>query len=189
MKELIFKGGLTRYWWVPMLTGIFAIVIGVWCLCSPGTSLPVLACVFAVLVTIAGVANICMAITARNVLPTWGWPLALGIIELLCGIWMFTLPTGVLTLTFIYVIGIYLVFVTINSIAETCVLSSYRPGMSGWLLCFLLITLVMTIIFLAGPIAGGVAVWLYIGISFISFGIYRLMLSAKIHKINREVSF
>ena len=189
MKDLIFKGGLTKYWWVPMLTGIFSIVIGIWCLCSPTTSLPVLACVFAALVVIAGIANICLAISARKSLPTWGWPLAMGILELICGIWLFTLPADVLTVTFIYVIGIYMIFVTINSIAESCMLDSYRSGMTGWLLGFLLITLVLTIIFLAGPVAGGIAVWLYIGLSFISFGIYRLMLSAKIRSINKEISF
>ena len=189
MKDMIFKGGLTKYWWVPMLTGIFAIIIGIWCLCSPTTSLPVLAYVFTALITVAGIANICLAVTARKALPTWGWPLAMGILEIICGIWMFTLPQSVLTVTFIYVIGIYLVFAIINSIAESCMLDSYNSGMLSWLLGFLLIALVMTIIFLAGPIAGGVAVWLYIGISFICFGIYRLMLSAKIRKINREISF
>lgn len=189
MKDLIFKGGLTRYWWVPMLTGVFAIIIGIWCLCSPASSLSVLAYVFAALVTVAGIANMCLAITSRKVLPTWGWALALGILEIICGIWLFSLPQNVLTVTFIYVIGIYLIFAVINSIAESCMLNSYDSGMLGWLLAFLLITLVLTVIFLAGPIAGGVAVWLYIGISFICFGIYRLMLSAKIRKINKEISF
>lgn len=186
---MIFKGGLTKYWWVPMLTGIFAIAIGIWCLCSPVSSLPVLACVFACLITIAGIANICLAITARKALPTWGWALALGILEVIFGIWLFTLPQAVLTVTFIYAIGIYLIFATINSIAESCMLTSYDSGMLGWFLAFLLITLVLAVVFLAGPIAGGVAVWLYIGISFICFGIYRLMLSSKIRKINREISF
>ena len=189
MKDMIFKGGLTKYWWVPMLTGIFAIIIGIWCLCSPTASLPVLAYVFTALITVAGIANICLAVTARKALPTWGWPLAMGILEIICGIWMFTLPQGVLTVTFIYVIGIYLIFAIINSIAESCMLDSYNSGMLSWLLGFLLIALVLTIIFLAGPIAGGVAVWLYIGLSFISFGIFRLMLSLKIRKINKEISF
>lgn len=189
MKDIVFKGGLTKYWWVPMLTGIFAILIGIWCLCSPASSLPVLACVFSILICIAGVANICLAITARKALPTWGWALALGIIELVCGIWLLTLPEPVLTVAFIYAIGIYLIFAAINSIAEACVLDTYQSGMLGWLIGFLVITLVLTIIFMAGPIAGGVAVWLYIGLSFICFGIFRLMLSAKIRKINKEISF
>lgn len=189
MKDLIFKGGLTKYWWIPMLTGLFAIAIGIWCLCSPASSLLVLAYVFAALLTLAGIANICLALTSRKVLPTWGWPLALGIFEIICGIWLFTLSQSVLTATFIYVIGFYLIFAVIDSIAESCMLTSYRSGMLGWFLAFLLITLVLTVIFLAGPVAGGVAVWLYIGLSFIFFGVYRLMLSAKIHKINKEISF
>lgn len=189
MKDMIFKGGITKYWWVPMLTGILSIVMGIWCLCSPSTSLPVLATVFAALITVAGVANICLALTARKALPTWGWALAMGIIELICGIWLFTLPQNVLTVTFVYAVGIYLIFAAINSIAEACTLDSYDSGMLGWLLGFLLITLVLTIVFLAGPIAGGVAVWIYIGVSFISFGIYRMMLACKIRKINRDIEF
>lgn len=189
MKEMIFKGGLTKYWWIPMLTEIFAIAIGIWCLCSPTTSLPFLAYVFAALVTVAGAANICLAVTARKALPTWGWPLAMGIIEVICGIWLFALPQNVLTVTFIYIIGIYLIFAAVNSIVESCMLDSYKSGMLSWLLIFLFITLLFTVLYLAGPIAGGVAVWLYIGLSFISFGIFRLMLSAKIRRINREISF
>lgn len=189
MKDMTFQGGFTKYWCVPMLTGAFAIAIGIWCLCSPATSLPVLATVFAVLITVAGVANICLAVSARRVLPTWGWPLAMGIIELICGIWLFTLPQGFLTTTFIYVIGIYLIFAIINSIVESFMLTSYQSGMLGWLLAFLLISLVLTIIFLAGPVAGGVAVWLYIGVSFITFGIYRIMLSVKLRNFDRQIEF
>ncbi|MCM1337526.1 MAG: DUF308 domain-containing protein [Candidatus Amulumruptor caecigallinarius] len=189
MKEMIFKGGLTKYWWVPMLTGIFAIVIGIWCLCSPASSIPTLAYVFSILLIIAGVANSCLAITARRTLPTWGWALAMGIIELVCGIWLLTLPMPALTMTFVYAIGIYMLFVVINSICEACVMATYESGFIGWLIAFLLVTLVLTIVFLAGPIAGGVAVWLYIGLSFIFFGIYRLMLACKIRRINRQISF
>lgn len=189
MEKFIFKGGVTRLWWLPLVTGLLSIGIGIWCLCSPDSSLPVLAYVFAGLIIAAGVINIAFSIANTQVMPGWGWSLALGLIEIICGIWLYTLPADMLVVTFIYTIGIYLIFVTINAICESWMLYTYSSGWIGLLLAFLLITLAFAVIFLAGPVIGGVAVWLYIGISFISFGCYRMALAFKLRKLNHEIRF
>lgn len=163
-----------------MITGLLSIAIGIWCLCSPDSSLPVLAYVFAGIVIAAGIVNVIFAGANSRIMPGWGWALALGLIEVICGIWLYTLPESMLIVTFIYTIGVYLIFVTINAICESCMLYTYSSGMTGWLLALLLVTLAFAVIFLAGPVVGGVAVWLYIGISFITFGCYRIALSAKL---------
>ena len=89
-----------------------------------------------------------------------------------------------------YGIRVYdLVCAAINAICDSCTLYGYSKDWFGWIIAILLITLLFALIFMADPIGGGVAVWLYIGISFIMFGIYRLILSAKIRKINRDIQF
>lgn len=55
-----------------------------------------------------------------------------------------------LIVTFIYTVGVYLIFVTINAICESCMLYTYSSGMTGWLLALLLVTLAFAVIFLAG---------------------------------------
>lgn len=172
-----------------MITGLLSIAIGIWCLCSPDSSLPVLAYVFAGIVIAAGIVNVIFAGANSRIMPGWGWALALGLIEVICGIWLYTLPESMLIVTFIYTIGVYLIFVTINAICESCMLYTYSSGMTGWLLALLLVTLAFAVIFLAGPVVGGVAVWLYIGISFITFGCYRIALSTKLRKLNHEIRF
>lgn len=189
MEKFTFKGGITKYWWMPLITGLLAIAIGIWCLCSPDSSLPVLAYVFAAVIIVAGVINLAFAVANTQTMPGWGWPLALGLIEIICGIWLYTLPQEMLIVTFIYTIGVYLIFITINAICESCMLYTYSSGMVGWLLALLLITLAFAVIFLAGPVVGGVAVWLYIGISFITFGCYRIGFAAKMRKLNHEIRF
>lgn len=189
MKKRMFNGGLTRFWWIPLVTGVLSLAIGIWCLCSPVSSLPVLAYVFAGCICAAGVLNIIYGIINTAPHSNWGWSLALGLFEIIIGVWLFMMPQAVLVTTFIYTIGIYLVVVTINAICEACVLSTYANDWVVWMLGFLFATLIFAIIFLAGPIAGGIVVWLYIGISLITFGIYRIMLSAKLRKINRMIRF
>lgn len=189
MEKYIFKGGITRYWWIPLITGIVSIGLGVWCLFDPSESLTVLSYVFAGLMCAAGLLNSIYGIINSSVFPNWGWSLALGLLEIICGIWLFMLPKEVLVTTFIFTIAIWLIVVTINAICETCVMASYNNQWLGWLLALLLATLVFAVIFLAGPIAGGIAVWLYIGISLITFGVYRIILAGRIKTINKAVSF
>lgn len=189
MGKYRFQGGLTRLWWVPLITGIISIAIGIWCLCSPVISLSVLAYVFAGCMCGAGILNISFGIINSAPHSNWGWSLALGIMEILLGIWLFTLPESMLVTTFIFAVGIYLIVIAINAICESCMLASYAGDWMGWILLLLLATLVFAAIFLSGPVAGGIAVWLYIGLSFITFGIYRLILSAKIRRINTKIRY
>lgn len=188
-KNFIFKGGITKYWWIPLITGLLAIGIGIWCLCSPDSSLPILAYVFAGVMCAAGLFNLAFAGANSSRFPGWGWSLAMGLLELICGIWMFCMPAPVLTATFIWIIGFYIVFAAINAICDSCTFYGYSNDWFGWIVAVLLITLLFAAIFLAGPIAGGLAVWLYIGISLIFFGIYRIIMAAKIRRINHKIRF
>lgn len=178
----------TRYWWIPMLTGLLSIAIGIWCICNPIESLNVLAIAFSIILCGAGFFNLVFAFSNARRFPSWGWSLGLGIVELICGIWMLCLPEPTLIATFIYIIGFFLIFATINAICDACTLYGYANEWFGWIMAVLLLTLLFAIIFIAGPIGGGVAVWLYIGLSFISFGIYRLIIGAKIRRLNKLIS-
>lgn len=188
-NNYVFKGGVTKYWWVPLITGLLSIGIGVWCLCNPVASLSALSIVFAWLIFAAGIFNLSFAVSNAKRFPNWGWALGLGLLEVICGVWMIFLPQAVLTTVFIYAIGFYLIFAAINAICDACTFYGYSRDWLGWIIALLLVTLLFAVIFMAGPIGGGIAVWLYIGISFITFGIYRLVLSAKIRRLNKSIRF
>lgn len=180
-----FKGGITRFWWIPMLTGIISIGLGVWCLCSPTTSIPVLAYVFAALMCLAGLFNLGYAIINRQIAHNWGWSLALGLLDLVAGIWLFTLPEEELAATFIIVIGIWLICVTINAICETFVLSSGSVLWTVFSLILLFVTIWFAFLLLSNPVSMAVAGWIYLGISLIAFGVFRVSVSSRIKSINR----
>lgn len=171
------------------MTGLLAVGLGIWCLCSPVESLPVLAYAFAIIFTAAGFFNCVFALINSRFLPGWGWALALGILELVLGVWMLCLPQASLTETFMYVVGFYILFAVINGICEACSVWNGAFSWAGWLVALLLVTLIFTIIFITGPIVNGIAVWLWIGLSFIFFGIYRMVIAFAIRKLNRAMRF
>ncbi len=184
-NKITFKGA-TRYWWVPLITGILSIAIGIWCFLSPAESLLSLAYAFAIIIIAAGLFNMGFGFSNTGRYPGWGWSMGLGILELICGIWMLTMSPAVMTTVFVYAVGFYIIFACINAICDACTFYGYANDWFGWIIAILLITLLFAVLFLTGPVAGGIAVWLYIGISFILFGIYRLILSAKIKRINNR---
>lgn len=178
--------GITRFRWIPLLTGIIAIGLGVWCLCSPVSSVPFMAYLFAALVCLAGIFNLAFALINHKIAPNWGWSLALGLLDLIAGIWMLSLPEEELAMTFIIVLGIWLICVAINAICEAFVLS----GKSIWWTVFSVLMLLATIYFavmvISSPISMAVAGWLYLGISLITFGVFRIAVYGKLRALNRD---
>lgn len=174
----------TRFWWIPLLTGLVFIGFGIWCLCNPVSSLTIMAYIFAGGVGLVGLINLFYGFANIKNNHGWGWAVACGIIEILCSVWLFFLPSSWLTQGFIFCVGLYIIFVAINAISESFVMYSYSSFWSVWLFLLLLVSIGCACFFLAGPILGGVAVWIYIGISFITYGIARALLALKLKKIN-----
>lgn len=174
------KGGVTRFWWVPMVTGLISIGLGVWCLCSPVTSLPILAYIFAALVCVAGIFNLVYAFINHHKAHNWGWSLALGLLDLVAGIWLLTLPEEELAVTFIIVVAIWLICITINAICETFMFSSGSPLWTTCSIILLIITIWFAFVLLSNPVSMAVAGWLYLGISLIAFGVFRVTMSSRL---------
>lgn len=174
---------LPGFWWVPLLTGLICLGFGIWCLCSPVISIVVLADLFAAGFIIAGVLNLLFSGIVSTIMPHWGWAMALGILELIGGIWLLSVPESVLLTTFAMISGVLILVASVNSICEACTLCKYSSGWLLWMILSLIATILSAVVFLSNPIAGGIIVWMWIGISLVTFAIYRIMLAFMIRSI------
>lgn len=177
--------GFSRYWWMPLVSGLISIALGIWTLFCPAESLTVLAYVFAICFTVAGLFYIGFAAFASRWSSDWGWILAFGIMEAVLGVWLLCLPAAQLTVAFMYIAGFGLLFAAIGAVGESFAASAGSVGWTVVSVIFLLLTIAFTMVFLSNPIAGGVAVWLWLGLSLISFGVFRLVLAGKMRQIGR----
>lgn len=186
MKNTIkFKSGLSRYWWLPLVVGLICIGLGVWLMFQPAIVMPVLAYTFAAFIILTGIIDLVYASVAWGPGSNWGWSLACGLLELILGIWMCCMPEAQLTIAFMYVVGFWMLFVAINAICESAAFSTIDPSWIIWFILGLIAVIGLTIVFLTSPLSGGVVVWIYLGCSFIIYGIYRVALAFKIKKLNR----
>lgn len=187
MEKSNYFYGLTRYWWIPLLSGLIFIGFGVWCLCDPSQSLSLLAYIFAGFIGAIGIFNLIYGFANVSTFQGWGWAVAAGIVEILFSIFLFFIPEPALTLVFAYGVGLYIIFMAIYSFVDSLAMSRFSASWIVWLVIFLVASLVFSLIFILGPIGGAVLGWLYIGISFICYGIFRVLLSCKICSINRQL--
>lgn len=184
-----FRKEITRLWWIPLATGICCVALGVWCIADPVDSIAVLAYTFSIILVCAGVLDLSYAVANIHRVPNWGWSLALGLIELLIGCWLFSLPAEVLATAFMFALGVWLIIVSINSICESLVMAQYFRGSGSLAMILILIaSVVLALIFLTHPVTGGIAVWIWIGLSLITFGIYRIVLAFRVRHLASDAA-
>lgn len=183
MKKIEFETGIKSLWWVPMLTGLISIVLGIWTFAQPASAMIVLAYAFAIGLVIAGILNFGYAIAVSRYTPGWGWSLALAIIEAIVGFWLLAMPEIQVVGTFVFVVGFFIIIAAINALCESFALSMYSFWWVLWSIILLVATIVMGIVFLSNPIGGGVVVWFWIAMSFITFGVYRLMYASRLRAL------
>lgn len=51
----------------------------------------------------------------------------------------------------------------------------------------LIATIVLAGIFLFNPVLGGITVWLWIGLSLLTYGIYRIILAFKLRSFGKQI--
>lgn len=186
MSRNTFNTGITRYWWIPLVTGLIFVAFGIWCFVNPASSITVMAYCFCAGMLLAGILDISFSIANRLINPNWGWRLAMGLLEIALGVWLLFLPAPVLAVSFVYAVGIWMIVVAINSVCEAAVMSRYVGGAIVWMILALIATIVLACIFIINPLLGGVTVWLWLGLSLLTFGIYQITMSLNIKTINRD---
>ena len=93
-------------WWLVLIEGIFAIIIGILLLSKPGMTTAILVQVLGIYWFIAGILNIVSIFIDHR---AWGWKLIIGILGIIAGLIIIQHPlwsTALVTTTLIIVLGI-----------------------------------------------------------------------------------
>lgn len=186
MEKSNYFYGLTKLWWIPLITGLIFIGFGIWCLCDPAPSLSILAYIFAGAIGAVGIFNVVYGFSNVSSYHGWGWAVGAGIIEILFSIFLFFIPSPALTWIFVYGVGLYIIFMTVFSFFDGLNMSRSSSFSMFWTVLFLLAALVFACIFIFSPVGTAVFGWLWIGISFICYGVYRVLLSCNLRSINKN---
>lgn len=176
-----------KYWWISPIIGILAIILGIWCITTPWATIISLSIIFGAIFLVTGIFTIIFAISNKDSLHGWGWTLMSGIIDILFGIIILSLPIEVITLVLAYFVGFYVMFQSIWSIGTATELYSKKVNGWGWLLTLAIIGLILSIIFILSPaFTSGVIAYL-VSLSFFVYGLFRIYYGFKLRSIKNEI--
>ena len=147
-------------WWGVLLKGIFAIAMGILAWVWPGPTLFVLIVIFGIFAFVDGIFTIIMSSTHRKTMPGWGWSLAAGIFGVTIGSLLLLWPY---TTSFVFLIFVA-AWMMITGMFGIVNAASHRKEMPnwGWPLATGIFAIVFSILIIANPLAGAVAlIWIW----------------------------
>ncbi len=177
-----------KNWWISLLMGILAIVMGVFCFAAPGASLIGLTYVFIIGFILGGILDITFAVSNRNYVYGWGWTLAAGILELLLGVMLLTLPAASVTVILVYFVGFWILFRSLWSIGESSQLQMLGVKGWGWALALSILCAILSFLYLLSPtFSKGVFVIALVGLSMLVYGIFRIVMAFEFRQIGKQL--
>ncbi|MDE6810836.1 MAG: DUF308 domain-containing protein [Muribaculaceae bacterium] len=183
MLRHAFLSGISRYWWLPLLTGLICIALGVWTLCTPTSALPVIAAAFAYCLILLGIFDAGWGFSTSRINPSWGWDICLAALDIVAGVWMLTMNTGEMTLTFLYIVAIWIIFAAFSGIGQMLAVSYRNAWATFFGMLLLITTIILTFWLIINPVSMGVLAWIWLAIALICYGTFRVMIAFRIRKL------
>ena len=163
-----------RHWWVPVLRGVAAIIIGIIAFTHPVMAAATLVLFFGAWVLIDGIFRIVGAIRDRSD-SDWGWQIVIGVLGVMVGLLTFHAP-GITALALVIYIAAWALMIGATEIALAIKMRRELKG--EWFLILMgLASIIFAGLLLWNPIAGAAAlIWIIawyaviIGVLAIFFG-------------------
>lgn len=190
MKSLILESVKKRVnnWWVSLLIGILAIILAVLCIAVPDITLVAMTYVFIIAFFISGIIEIVFAVSNRDVLHGWGWSLSEGIIDIVFGILLLIIPQPVMTVLFTYLVGIWILFRSIGTIADSFELQQLEIKGWGWFLALAILGIIFSIFFILSPVIfKGAFIVAFVFIALLIYGIFKIVRAFKLRSIKKDI--
>lgn len=187
MKTNISNSERPKYWWLSLLVGIIAIIMGIWLLTTPDTTLVALTFFFVATFFISGIFDIAYAISNRKTSGSWGWALAGGIIDIILGVLLVSMPLPVITTILVYMVGFWILFRSVLALMQSISLQQIGIKGWGWMLALSILGILFSVIYMLSPVFNGIIVVLLVSMAFLTYGIFRICYAFELRSIHKFI--
>ncbi|MGW8121891.1 HdeD family acid-resistance protein [Roseivirga echinicomitans] len=175
---------VVKNWYIPLLVGLFFVIISIVAFASPTSSLLALSLFFALSFLFGGLSEVVFSIVNRYHMQNWGWSLAFGIITFIVGLSLTIHPALSISVLAFY-IGFGILFRSIAAISFA--LDIKRYGSKGWggLLALGVLGAIVSFILVWNPVFAGLSMVVLIAFSFLFAGLFSIYFSFQLRKLNK----
>ncbi|MCM4167417.1 hypothetical protein KCTC52924_01088 [Arenibacter antarcticus] len=173
-----------RHWYIPLLVGIFFVIVSIVAFTAPLSSLITLAILFAMSFLFGGISEIIFSLVNRDQLENWGWTLAFGIITFIVGILLLLNPALSIT-TLAFYVGFVILFRSIAAISMAIDIKKYGSKNWGSLMALGILGALFSFILLWNPLFAGMSVVVLISLSFLFAGLFSIYFSLQLRRLHK----
>jgi uncharacterized membrane protein HdeD (DUF308 family) len=175
-----------KNWWSLAVRGLVAILFGLATLALPGLTLSALVLLFGVYALIDGAINIAGAWRASRAHVRWGTLLLQGLAGILAGAITLAWP-AITALALIYLIAAWSLVIGLIEIVAAIRLREFLSN--EWLLALSgVLSLIFGVLLLVAPLAGALAIALWIGVYALIFGVVLIALGFRVRNWAKKLS-
>ncbi len=176
---------MNNFWWLTLSIGVIYTIVGVLMIKNPLTSFYTLCIIAGIPLIISGIYEIYLTIANRkNKID--GLLIFSGLIDLGLGLVLVSNPKIILIIVTL-LISLLLIFQGIVLIRKAVQLKSANPRGWKWVLGIGIVLLLISSILIIRPNIAGKAISIWLGISFIVFGAYRIFLFFRVKTVVRKM--
>ena len=177
---------LSKNWWMFLVRGILAIILGMIALLSPSGAFLSVVLIIGIYALVSGVVAIISALTSNARSENWWWLIFVGILGILFGAFTLIQPAAMSAIWLLLIAA----WAILTGILEIITGIRLREFISGefWLILGGAVSVLFGIFLLVKPASGAFAIGFIIGIFAILIGIMYVFLAFSMKKFNAALS-
>ena len=177
---------LIKRWWLSLLVGIIAIIIGFIILVNPVTSYYIFAIWLGAGIFISGLFGLMQSIGSKNYFVRRSWLILASIADLIIG--LILLFNAIISEVFMpTLLGFWLLYRGATMLIQGFDLRDYGIRDAGWVIFYAALIIALAVAILWLPMTFGIeAVILFIAIAVIAYGISTISLSYRLWEVHRH---
>ena len=177
---------LIKRWWLSLLVGIIAVVVGFIILVNPVTSYYIFGIWLGTAIFVSGIFGLIQSINSKNYFVRRGWLIVANIADIVIGlILMFNAIIAEIFMPTL--LGFWLLYRGATMLIQGFDLRDYGIRDAGWVVFYAALIIALAVAILWLPMTFGIeAVILFIAIAVIAYGISTISLSYRLWEVHRH---
>lgn len=172
-----------KYWYIPLLAGLFFVVVSIVTFSSPMSSLLTLSVLFALSFIFGGLSEAVFSFLNRDRLESWGWTLAFGVVTVVVGVLLLSNPALSIT-TLAFYIGFIILFRSVSAIGIAMDIKKYGSRHWAGLLILGILGAVFSFVLIWNPVFAGLSVVMLVALSFFTAGLFSMVLAFQLRQLH-----
>lgn len=178
-----------KHWWMYLIIGILALVLGVFMMASPAITYELLTLLTGIALIIFGIIQLIVAMLSKNFFVSRAAAIIGAVLDIVLGVLLSANP-GIAAITLPLILGMWMLYKSFMLISYAGDLKGFKVRGYGFTMFCGIVLLLLAVMILLRPITiGMMTVAIYVALSFIIYGLSEIVSAFRlksIHKLLKE---